>query len=359
MFNNFCKLNSFKGGILSMKKLFISFLIISLVLLTLYPSFAQKKVRIGIVYDVGGRGDKSFNDAAYAGLQKAIKLLKVEGKDLEPGPGGANREELLRTLAEQNYNLVVGVGFLFTDAITKVAKEFPNVNFAIVDGYIEGLSNVSSLLFNEHEGSFLVGAIAGLMTKTNIIGFVGGMDIPLIHKFEVGYKAGAMYVNPKVKVLINYIGVTGEAFKDPVKGKELALAQYKQGADIVYHASGASGEGVFEAAKETGKFAIGVDSPQAWIAPGRIITSMLKRVDEAIYLTIKDVVEGKFKGGPRYFGLANGGVDYEYSEYTKPLIPLKVKNRVDVLKKDIIAGKIVVPFDDKTFDEFKAKYLKK
>jgi basic membrane protein A len=359
MFNNFCKLNSFKGGIFSMKKLFISFLIISLVLLTLYPSFAQKKVRIGIVYDVGGRGDKSFNDAAYAGLQKAIKLLKVEGKDLEPGPGGANREELLRTLAEQNYDLVVGVGFLFTDAITKVAKEFPNVNFAIVDGYIEGLSNVSSLLFNEHEGSFLVGAIAGLMTKTNIIGFVGGMDIPLIHKFEVGYKAGAMYVNPKVKVLINYIGVTGEAFKDPVKGKELALAQYKQGADIVYHASGASGEGVFEAAKETGKFAIGVDSPQAWIAPGRIITSMLKRVDEAIYLTIKDVVEGKFKGGPRYFGLANGGVDYEYSEYTKPLIPLKVKNRVDVLKKDIIAGKIVVPFDDKTFDEFKAKYLKK
>ncbi len=342
-----------------MRKGIILFLILSFLLLLFTPISAQKKFRIGIVYDVGGRGDKSFNDAAYAGLQKAIKLLKVEGKDMEPGPGGANREELLRTLAEQNYDLVVGVGFLFTDAIIKVAKEFPKVKFAIVDGYVEGVPNVSSLLFNEHEGSFLVGAIAGLMTKTNILGFVGGMDIPLIHKFEVGYKAGAMYVNPKVKVLINYIGVTGEAFKDPVKGKELALAQYKQGADIVYHASGASGEGVFEAAKETGKYAIGVDSPQAWIAPGRIITSMLKRVDEAIYLTIKDVVEGKFKGGPRYFGLVNGGVDYEYSEYTKNLIPLKVKNHVDVLKKKIINGEIVVPFDNKTFEEFKAKYLKK
>ncbi|PMQ02285.1 MAG: BMP family ABC transporter substrate-binding protein [Dictyoglomus sp. NZ13-RE01] len=342
-----------------MRRCLIAILILSLVILALSPTYAQKKVRIGIVYDVGGRGDKSFNDAAYAGLQKAIKLLKVEGKDMEPGPGGANREELLRTLAEQNYDLVVGVGFLFTDAIIKTAKEFPNVKFAIVDGDVGDLPNVASLLFNEHEGSFLVGAIAGLLTKTNVIGFVGGMDIPLIHKFEVGYKAGAMYVNPKVKVLINYIGVTGEAFKDPVKGKELALAQYKQGADIIYHASGASGEGVFEAAKETGKYAIGVDSPQAWIAPGRIITSMLKRVDEAVFLTIKDVVEGKFKGGRKYFGLANKGVDYEYDEYTKPLIPSNVKGRVDALKSSIIAGKIVVPYDDKTFEEFKAKYLKK
>ncbi|MGC9001984.1 MAG: BMP family lipoprotein [Dictyoglomus sp.] len=337
-----------------MRKIFVLFLILSFVGL-MSIGFSAKTVRVGIVYDVGGRGDKSFNDAAYAGLQRAIKVLKVEGKDLEPGPGGANREELLRTLAEQNYDLVVGVGFLFTDAITAVAKDFPKVKFAIVDGVIEGLPNVSSLVFNEHEGSFLVGVVAGLMTKTNVIGFVGGMDMPLIHKFEVGYKAGAMYVNPKVKVLINYIGVTGEAFKDPVKGKELALAQYKQGADIIYHASGASGEGVFEAAKETNKYAIGVDSPQSWIMPDRIITSMLKRVDVAVYETIKDVKEGKFKSGIRVFGLQNNGVDYERTK----LLPLGVIQKVEQIKKEIIAGKIVVPYDDKTFEEFKAKYLKK
>lgn len=336
-----------------MRKFLIAFLVLSLILLS-SVGFSAKTIRVGIVYDVGGRGDKSFNDAAYNGLQRAIKVLRVEGKDLEPGPGGANREELLRTLAEQNYDLVIGVGFLFTDAITAVAKDFPKVKFAIVDGVIEGLPNVSSLVFNEHEGSFLVGVIAGLMTKSNIIGFVGGMDIPLIHKFEVGYKAGALYVNPKVKVLINYIGVTGDAFKDPVKGKELALAQYKQGADIIYHASGASGEGVFEAAKETKKYAIGVDSPQSWIMPDRIITSMLKRVDVAVYETIKDVKEGKFKPGIRVFGAANGGVDYEKTK----LLPLGVVSRVEQIKKDIISGKIVVPYDDKTFEEFKAKYLK-
>jgi basic membrane protein A len=336
-----------------MRKFLIAFLVLSFILLS-SVGFSAKTIRVGIVYDVGGRGDKSFNDAAYNGLQRAIKVLRVEGKDLEPGPGGANREELLRTLAEQNYDLVIGVGFLFTDAITAVAKDFPKVKFAIVDGVIEGLPNVSSLVFNEHEGSFLVGVIAGLMTKSNIIGFVGGMDIPLIHKFEVGYKAGALYVNPKVKVLINYIGVTGDAFKDPVKGKELALAQYKQGADIIYHASGASGEGVFEAAKETKKYAIGVDSPQSWIMPDRIITSMLKRVDVAVYETIKDVKEGKFKPGIRVFGAANGGVDYEKTK----LIPLGVISKVEQIKKDIISGKIVVPYDDKTFEEFKAKYLK-
>jgi len=336
-----------------MRKFLIAFLVLSLILLS-SVGFSAKTIRVGIVYDIGGRGDKSFNDAAYNGLQRAIKVLKVEGKDLEPGPGGANREELLRTLAEQNYDLVIGVGFLFTDAITAVAKDFPKVKFAIVDGVIERLPNVSSLVFNEHEGSFLVGVIAGLMTKSNIIGFVGGMDIPLIHKFEVGYKAGALYVNPKVKVLINYIGVTGDAFKDPVKGKELALAQYKRGADIIYHASGASGEGVFEAAKETKKYAIGVDSPQSWIMPDRIITSMLKRVDVAVYETIKDVKEGKFKPGIRVFGAANGGVDYEKTK----LLPLGVVSRVEQIKKDIISGKIVVPYDDKTFEEFKAKYLK-
>ncbi|MGC8717451.1 MAG: BMP family lipoprotein, partial [bacterium] len=169
-----------------MKKFLVAILIIGLIIVSVPMSYATN-IKVGVVYDVGGRGDKSFNDAAYKGLQDAIKKLGVEGKDVEPGAGGANREELLRLLAEQGYDLVIGVGFLFTDALTKVAKEFPNTKFAIVDGVVEGLPNVRSLTFTEHEGSFLVGAIAGLMTKTNKVGFVGGMDMDLIHKFEAGY----------------------------------------------------------------------------------------------------------------------------------------------------------------------------
>lgn len=325
-----------------MKKFLVGILVLTLVFGFSTFSYAAK-VKVGIVYDVGGRGDKSFNDAAYKGLQEAIKKLGIEGKDVEPGEGGANREELLRLLAEQGYDLVIGVGFLFTDALTKVAKEFPNTKFAIVDGVIEGLPNVRSLVFKEHEGSFLVGVVAGLMTKTNKVGFVGGMDMALIHKFEVGYTAGVKYVNPKAEVLVNYIGVTGDAFKDPVKGKELALSQFKQGADIVYHASGASGEGVIEAAKEMKKFAIGVDSNQNWIAPGYVLTSMLKRVDVAVYNTIEDLVKGKFTGGIKVYGLRENGVGVAYDKYNEKLIPDSVRKRVAQIRLDIIAGKVKVP----------------
>jgi basic membrane protein A len=325
-----------------MKKFLVVMLVLGL-MLTSAPLNYAGKVKVGVVYDVGGRGDKSFNDAAYRGLQDAIKKLGVEGKDVEPGEGGANREELLRLLAEQGYDLVIGVGFLFTDALTKVAKEFPNTKFAIVDGVVEGLQNVRSLVFTEHEGSFLVGAIAGFLTKTNKVGFVGGMDMDLIHKFEAGYKAGVKYVNSKAQVLVNYIGVTGDAFKDPVKGKELALSQFKQGADIVYHASGASGEGVIEAAKEMKKFAIGVDSNQNWIAPGYVLTSMLKRVDVAVYKTVEDLLKGKFTGGIKVYDLKENGVGVAYDQYNVALIPASVKNKVSELKIDIIKGKIKVP----------------
>ncbi|HHV80344.1 MAG TPA: BMP family ABC transporter substrate-binding protein [bacterium] len=325
-----------------MKKFLVGILVLTLVFGFSSFSYAAK-AKVGIVYDVGGRGDKSFNDAAYKGLQDAVKKLDIEGKDVEPGEGGANREELLRLLAEQGYDLVIGVGFLFTDALVKVAKDFPNTKFAIVDGVIEDLPNVRSLVFKEHEGSFLVGAIAGLMTKTNKVGFVGGMDMSLIHKFEVGYRAGVKYVNPKAEIFVNYIGVTGDAFKDPVKGKELALSQFKQGADIVYHASGASGEGVIEAAKEMKKFAIGVDSNQNWIAPGYVLTSMLKKVDVAVYKTIEDLVNGKFTGGVKVYGLRENGVGVAYDKYNEKLIPESVRRRVAQIRLDIIAGKIKVP----------------
>ena len=228
------------------------------------------------MFDVGGRGDKSFNDAAYAGLERAQKELGVTFSTLETGEG-SDREAQMRQLAAGGSQLVFGVGFLFSDDIYGLAQEFPNVKFACVDYTLkEGQTlppNLRALEFKEHEGSFLVGALAALLTKTGKVGFVGGMEIPLIKKFEAGYRAGAKAANPKVEVLVKYAGTTGTAFKDPTKGKELGLAEYNQGADIIFHASGSTGLGVFEAAREKGKLAIGVDSDQQAEAPGFILTS--------------------------------------------------------------------------------------
>lgn len=322
------------------------------------PAWAQaKKMRVGMVYDVGGRGDLSFNDMAYAGLSKAQKEFagKVDVKDLEPTAGGENREELLRLLAGEKYDLIFGIGFLFTDSITRVARQFRGVKFGIVDGFIDKEPNVASLLFSEHEGSFLVGAAAALKSKTGKVGFVGGMKIPLIEKFEAGYIAGAKYVNPKIEVFSDYAGTTGEAFRDPVKGKELATAQYDRGADIIYHASGGTGIGVFEAAVAKKKWAIGVDADQSLTAKAdqraQILTSMMKRVDVAVYETIKALVHGKYRAGVQGFGLKEGGVGYAVNQYNreqmKDIVP-----RLDALRRDIIAGKIKVPADRKQLEAF-------
>ncbi|ABB15313.1 BMP family lipoprotein [Carboxydothermus hydrogenoformans] len=314
-----------------------------------------KKIKVGLVFDVGGRGDKSFNDAAYAGLERAQKEFgdKIEVKYLEPLAGGENREQLLRLLARDKYDLVFGVGFMFTDAIAKVAKDFPETKFALIDGYVPDLkedSNITCLLFKEHEGSFLVGAAAALKSKTGKIGFVGGMKIPLIEKFEAGYIAGAKYINPNIQVLSDYIGTTGDAFKDPVKGKELTLKQIKNGADVIYHASGASGVGVIEAAASQKKFVIGVDSDQSLTAPEAqrpyILTSMLKRVDTAVFETIKSMVENNFKGGYKEFGLKENGVGYAENEFNKDLIA-DIKPRLEEIKTKIINGEIKVPTSKK------------
>ena len=310
-----------------------------------------EKLKIGIVYDVGGRGDLSFNDMAYAGLQRAQQEFgdRIETRDLEPTAGGENREELLRLLAGEGFDLIFGIGFLFTDSVQRVAKEFPNVKFGLVDGFIPDLtedSNVACLLFNEHEGSFLVGAAAALKSTTNVIGFVGGMKIPLIEKFEAGFIAGARYVKPNIRVLSDYAGTTGEAFRDPVKGKELALAQYDRRADIIYHASGGTGIGVFEAAVTRNRLAIGVDADQSLTVKedqrGRILTSMLKRVDVAVYETIKAFIENQYKGGYRNFGLANDGVGYAENDYNRDMIA-DIKPRLEELKQKIVAGEIKVP----------------
>lgn len=318
------------------------------------------KLRVGIVYDVGGRGDLSFNDMAFAGLERAQREFgdRIETRDLEPTAGGENREELLRLLAGEGYGLVFGIGFLFTDSIVRVAKEFPNVKFGLVDGFVPDLtadSNIADLLFNEHEGSFLVGAAAALKSKTGVIGFVGGMKIPLIEKFEAGYIAGARYVKPSIRVLSDYAGTTGEAFRDPVKGKELALAQYDRRADIIYHASGGTGIGVFEAAVVKKKMAIGVDADQSLTVKEDqrplILTSMLKRVDVAVFETIKAFVEGTYQGGYKSFGLAEGGVGYAENDYNKDMIA-DIKPRLEELKQKVIAGEIKVPQTRTELDAF-------
>jgi basic membrane protein A and related proteins len=324
----------------------------------------EKKFRVGIVYDVGGRGDLSFNDMAYAGLARAQKEFgaKLETRDMEPTAGGENREELLRLLAGENFDLIFGIGFLFTDSITRVAQAFPTVKFGIVDGYIPDQPNVVSLLFKEQEGSFLVGAAAALKSQTGQIGFVGGMKIPLIEKFQVGYIAGAKYVVPSIQVLSDYAGTTGEAFRDPVKGKELALSQYDQGVDIIYHAAGGTGIGVFEAAVIRQKMAIGVDADQSLtVKPdqrAQILTSMMKRVDVAIYDSIKALINGEYKAGVHDFGLKENGVGYAVNQYNKAAMA-RIIPRLETLKKDIVSGKIKVPSNKKELEDFLKTVIKK
>jgi basic membrane protein A len=307
-------------------------------------------VKVGLVFDVGGRGDKSFNDAAYAGLERAHKELNlpVESTEyIEPGEGG-DRESALRQLAAGPYDLIFGVGFLFSDDILSVAKDYPNKHFACIDMNVpaEGLPpNVVALKFKEEEGSYLVGALSGYMTKTGRVGFVGGMQIPLIKKFEAGYVAGVKKANPSATVDIKYAGVDGNAFKNPTKGKELALAIYGAGADIIYHASGSTGLGVFEAAEEKKKLAIGVDSDQYDpTRPGIILTSMVKRVDVAVFNTIQDEIAGRFPGGQVHvFDLEEKGVDYVDDANNQALIPDDVRQKVEALRQEIIAGTITPP----------------
>ncbi len=320
---------------------------------------AASKLKVGMVFDIGGKGDQSFNDSAYRGLQWASKL-GVSHVEIEPG-ADADRETGIRMIASQGFDLIIGVGFLFTDAIKAVSDEFPDIKFAIVDGFIPDKPNVSSLLFTEHDGSFLVGVIAGLKTKAdgkNTVGFVGGMDIPLIHKFEAGYKAGVAWASPGCKILSDYAGTAPTAFVDPVKGKELALAQIDKGAHVIYHASGLTGVGVFEAGKERKTYVIGVDSNQNHLGHVKEtgknfgLTSMLKQVDVAIYLTIKDLLDGKFKAGVRTFGLGDTvaidgrtyhGVYYAMDEYNKALVSKSMIEKVSEAEKKILSGEIKVP----------------
>jgi basic membrane protein A len=309
---------------------------------TMYSKAADGggKKKVGIVFDIGGKDDRSFNAAAYEGVKRAAKELPIVLRDAEPGDA-TSLEPAMRAFAQMGYDLIIGVGFAQAPIIEQVAKDYPSTHFAIIDGVCQS-PNIASLLFKEHEGSFLVGMIAASTSKTGTLGFVGGMDIPLIHRFFEGYKEGALYVNPKARVLSNYIGITDGAWNNPSKGRELAIAQYEQGADVVFQAAGNSGLGVFDAAEAYNKLAIGTDSNQNWVKPGHILTSMLKRIDNAVFSVVKDEVDGKFKGGVHVYGLDNEGIGYALDQYNKALISEATIQKVEQAKSDIIAGKIKV-----------------
>jgi len=306
---------------------------------------------VGVVFDVGGRGDKSFNDGAFLGAERAIRELGARVRYIEPGEG-TDREAGLRLLAAEGLDLVIGVGFIFSDDLSQLSKEYPDVRFAGIDfappvdaagNMIPPPANLAALRFREEEGSFLVGALAALVGNSRRLGFIGGMDFPLIHKFEAGFKAGVSAVCPDCQVVAQYAGVTPEAFRNPGRGQELALSQYQSGVNVIFHASGSTGLGVFEAARRRGRLAIGVDSDQQAEAPGFILTSMVKRVDEAVFKAVKSVKDGTFQGGIFQLGLAEQGVDYVYDEHNRSMIPDSVRTRVEALRADIISGRIKVP----------------
>jgi basic membrane protein A len=307
---------------------------------------ARSNVRIGLVFDVGGRGDKSFNDSAYAGLVRAEEQYGVQIAYLEPA-GAEDREAALRLFAAQGMDLVIGVGFIFSSDVNEVAHTYPDIHFACVDYAPSGPvpPNVAGLAFREEEGSYLVGGVAGTLSRTGHVGFVGGMTIPLIRKFEAGYIAGVKAVCPSCEVHSGYAGASPEAFKDPAKGKLLAKAQIGAGADVIFHASGSTGHGVFEGAREGGALAIGVDADQHDEMPGVVVTSMVKRVDVAVAKIIGDVVAGHFTGGMRQLGLAEEGIDYVHEGPHAAGLSKEVIDKVEGLRQDVIAGRVNVPFE--------------
>ena len=350
----------------------------------------ETEFRIGIVFDVGGRGDNSFNDSAYRGLVQVAEEYngyiaddpdnvdfgnRIEMKYLEPREGGQDREQLMRVMAEDGYGLIFGVGFAFTDVIEKVASDFPETHFGLIDGFVPELteeSNITAISFAEHEGSFLVGALAGMFVddmdvENPSIGYIGGMDIPLIHKFHAGYMAGAMYVNEDLRgedmTMAQYIGQDPTAFSDPQTANSIALDMYRDGAEIIYHAAGASGSGLFNAAAEQDKWAIGVDSAQGLILAEsdsaedraiaeRILTSMLKRVDQSVFLLSQSYIEngGEVSGGYSTYGLDDDGVGYAVHEYNEDLVA-PYQDELESIKQQIVDGDISVPdHDDKLED---------
>jgi basic membrane protein A len=294
-----------------------------------------------VVFDMGGKFDKSFNEGVWAGVKKFSDETGVEVMEFEV-TNETQREQAMRRMVERGATVVLGVGFAQADAIDKVASENPDVEFAIIDVFWLDRPNLRQYQFKEHEGSYLVGVAAALTSKTGKVGFVGGMDIPLIRKFACGYVQGAKEGKPGTEVIQNMTGTTPTAWNDPTKGAELTQSQIDRGADVIYHAAGGTGLGVIRAAADAGKLAIGVDSNQNGLAPGSVLTSMLKRVDVAAYQTLKDAMDGNFTAGVVSLGLAEDGVDWAQDENNAVLVSPEVKAAVEKAKADIIAGTISV-----------------
>jgi basic membrane protein A and related proteins len=292
-----------------------------------------------VIFDMGGKFDKSFNEAAYNGAEKFKAETGTEYLEFEV-TNESQRDQALRRMA-QRADIVVAVGFAFTTPLEAIASQFPDKKFVIIDSVVEQ-PNVQSVVFKEHEGSFLVGMAAALKSETGKVGFVGGMDIPLIRNFAHGYEQGVKHVNPDVEVIVNYTGTTPAAWNDPARGGELAIGQFGQGADVVYAAAGATGLGVLQAAADEGKYSIGVDSNQNHLHPGSVLTSMLKRVDVAVHDAFASAKDGTWKPGQQSLGLKEQGVDYAVDENNREVLGPEMRAKIDEAKQAIIDGKLEV-----------------
>ena len=301
---------------------------------------AMAQANPAIIFDLGGKFDKSFNESSFNGAEQFKAETGIEYREFEL-QSDAQREQAIRRFAQQGNNPVVMAGFSFGTALNTVAQEFPDTSFVIIDTFVDQ-PNVRSVVFNEHEGSYVVGILAAMASESNTVGFVGGMDIPLIRKFACGYAQGVKAASADATVIQNMTGTTGAAWNDPVKGGELTMAQIEQGADVVYHAAGGTGRGVLQAAADANILGIGVDSNQNYMQSGSILTSMLKRVDVAVYNAFSDVNNGEFTAGFNVLGLANGGVGWALDEHNEALITDEMKAAVAAATAKIISGEIVV-----------------
>ncbi len=296
--------------------------------------------KLGIVYDAGGKFDKSFNQSAYEGAERFKKETNIPYLEAQAS-SDTQAEQMLRALARKKLDLIAAVGFSQTQAVQKVAKEFPNVRFVLIDAIAKG-NNVNSILFKEEEGSYLVGVAAALASKSKKVGFVGGMDIPLIRAFNCGYAQGAKATDPKIETFSNMVGTTAAAWNNPAKGGELARAQFDRGVDVVFAVAGGSGMGTLQVAKEKGKLAIGVDSNQNYIHPGTMLTSMVKHVDMAIYDSFMQMKNGTWKAGITHKGLKEGGVNWALDKDNRKVVTPEMEKRINEVKANIISGKVKV-----------------
>lgn len=316
------------------------FLGTAIALAALTSTALSADIKPAVVYDLGGKFDKSFNESAYRGAERFAKEYKIAYRDFEL-QNDSQREQALRNFARRGFNPIVAVGFSNKSALEKVAKEFPNVKFAIIDDEVK-LENVRSIKFKEEEGSYLVGMLAMMSSKTGKIGFIGGMDITLIRRFACGYVQGGKAIKKDGEVLQKMIGTTGAAWNDPARGGEIAKAQFASGVDVVYHAAGGSGKGVLQAANEAGKLGIGVDSNQNHLFPGSVLTSMVKAVDVAVFKAFEDAKNDKWTSGLQQLGLKEGGVSWSLDKHNDKLVTADMRKRLADAQKGIIDGTIKV-----------------